>query len=81
MRLLTSARNSRYLPSLSSSLFYRFGSEETQSSALYNPYSKKLISKRDYIKEDELFTKLSMAFVSYRKWREVKLDQRVDLVK
>jgi len=28
-----------------------------------------------------MFTKLSMAFVSYRKWREVQLDSRVEMVR
>jgi hypothetical protein len=51
------------------------------ASFLFNPYNKELVSKKQYLKKDELFTKLSMAAVSFRKWKEVPLNDRVNLVK
>ncbi len=58
-------------------------SEENKvpNSSLFNPYTKELVSNKPYLKKDELITKLSMAAVSFRKWKDVPLNNRVDLVK
>lgn len=52
-----------------------------QKSSLYNPYNMQFLSDKDYLSDDELYTKISYATASFRKWKKVELEERIRLVK
>ena len=56
-------------------------SKTKTTSDLFNPYTKELVSSKQYLTEDEIYTKITSTTLAYRKWRHIDLEKRVEYVK
>lgn len=54
--------------------------ERGQVSQLMNPYTREPISRKHYLRDEEIFSKVTSTAQAYKCWREYKLERRIELV-
>ena len=79
MKILQALKHSsKRLLSPQTSSYFRFST--VTASELYNPYTREFLSSKNYLTQDEIFTKMTNTTLAFKKWKTVDLDQRINLV-